>query len=169
MDQENREKTIKMKATMAIEMKSLAGNFTETKTIVTIIATAALVTVLMQFCVQFSLVPLSIACCAAFCFLVLNAPHDVEKKTRQWQLLFLHGFNSEAVSKKKIAGKLRRASLDQLEHRYTNALALIDEVLALDPEHPDALFMKAQILIHGFDDVSGACGYLARLVDRTGR
>jgi hypothetical protein len=57
------------------------------------------------------------------------------------------------------AGNNRRDNDDHRDGicgRFDEALTKIEDILALDPEFPEALFLEAQILWHGFEDADAA-------------
>jgi hypothetical protein len=49
--------------------------------------------------------------------------------------------------------------------RFVDALSAVNKILAQDPDFPDALFLKAQILSEGFEDVEGAKKCLTRVME----
>ena len=59
---------------------------------------------------------------------------------------------------------VQRATYSKREGRFQEALSIIDDVLDKDPEFPDALFLKAQILWEGFGNRKEALGCLKKLV-----
>ena len=56
------------------------------------------------------------------------------------------------TSRDQLTGTLTRARVHKMNKRHHQALACIDEVLASDPNFPEALFAKAQILWEGYQD-----------------
>jgi hypothetical protein len=62
------------------------------------------------------------------------------------------------------------ADLDGARHhkrhkRFVDALSAVNKILAQDPDFPDALFLKAQILFEGFEDVEGAKKCLTKVME----
>ena len=51
-------------------------------------------------------------------------------------------------------GTLNQARFHKMSKRHDLALACVDEVLAADPDFPEALFIKAQILWEGYQDAA---------------
>ena len=55
---------------------------------------------------------------------------------------------------------LQKATYSKREGRFQEALSILDDVLAKDPEFADALFLKARILWEGFGNKGEALGCL---------
>ena len=53
--------------------------------------------------------------------------------------------------RERFSGELIKARCMKAERNYTDALAGVNFVLSKMPDHPDALFLKAQILCEGFE------------------
>jgi tetratricopeptide (TPR) repeat protein len=66
--------------------------------------------------------------------------------------------------RKRPASDLNRVRYHKLCNRFDQALLALEEVLAKDPDFPEALILKAQILWEGFDDREGARSSLLRLM-----
>jgi hypothetical protein len=64
----------------------------------------------------------------------------------------------------RLAGILNGARYHKLCNRFDRALLALDAVLAEDPDFPEALYLKAQILWEGFDDHEGAKNSLLRIM-----
>lgn len=62
------------------------------------------------------------------------------------------GGRARFTLREQCAGKLTQARVSKTEKRFEDALAAVESVLARDPEFPDALLLKAQILWEGFAD-----------------
>jgi len=56
----------------------------------------------------------------------------------------------------QLIGTLNQARFHKMSKRHDLALACINEVLAVDPDFPEALFVKAQILWEGFQNAAAA-------------
>ena len=54
--------------------------------------------------------------------------------------------------REQMTGDLNVARYHKLSNQFDEALLKIEEVLAKDPDFPEALFLKAQILWEGFED-----------------
>lgn len=64
---------------------------------------------------------------------------------------FLSGWSSRRPNTREtLAADLEKARYSKRENRFQEALTIIDGVLKKDPNFPDALFLKAQILWKGF-------------------
>ena len=64
---------------------------------------------------------------------------------------FFSGWSSrEPTTRESLAADLEKARYSKREGRFQEALTIIDGVLDKDPNFPDALFLKAQILWKGF-------------------
>jgi tetratricopeptide (TPR) repeat protein len=64
---------------------------------------------------------------------------------------FLSGWSSKRpTTRETLAADLEKARYSKREGRFHEALTIIDDVLDKDPNLPDALFLKAQILWKGF-------------------
>ena len=61
-------------------------------------------------------------------------------------------------------GTLNQARFHKMSKRHDLALACVDEVLAADPNFPEALFVKAQILWEGYQDAAAAKKCLMHLL-----
>ena len=70
-------------------------------------------------------------------------------------LLYGRG-KSTFTLRERLEGDLQQVRHHKMNNRFNEALGLIDGVLARDPDFPDALFLKAQILWEGFKDSDGA-------------
>jgi tetratricopeptide (TPR) repeat protein len=61
-------------------------------------------------------------------------------------------------------GTLNQARFHKMSKRHDLALACVDEALAADPNFPEALFVKAQILWEGYQDAAAAKKCLIHLM-----
>ena len=61
-------------------------------------------------------------------------------------------------------GTLNQARFHKMSKRHDLALVCVDEVLAADPNFPEALFVKAQILWEGYQDGTAAKQCLIHLM-----
>jgi tetratricopeptide (TPR) repeat protein len=77
----------------------------------------------------------------------------------------LSGWSSRtATVRATLKADMQKATYSKREGRFQEALSIIDDVLDKDPEFPDALFLKAQILWEGFGNRKEALGYLKELM-----
>jgi tetratricopeptide (TPR) repeat protein len=66
--------------------------------------------------------------------------------------------------REQLAGDLNVVRHHKLFNRFDEALIKIEDVLAKDPDFPEALFLKAQILWQGFEDLKAARQCLLRII-----
>jgi tetratricopeptide (TPR) repeat protein len=66
--------------------------------------------------------------------------------------------------REQLAGDLNVVRHHKLFNRFDEALIKIEDVLAKDPDFPEALFLKAQILWQGFEDLEAARQCLLRII-----
>jgi tetratricopeptide (TPR) repeat protein len=66
--------------------------------------------------------------------------------------------------RERMAGDLNVVRYHKLCNRFDDALLKIEEVLAKDPDFPEALFLKAQILWEGFEDPQAAKACLLEII-----
>jgi tetratricopeptide (TPR) repeat protein len=63
-----------------------------------------------------------------------------------------------------LAGDLNAVRHHKLFNRFDEALIKIENILAKDPDFPEALFFKAQILYEGFKDREAAKSCLLKII-----
>jgi predicted Zn-dependent protease len=63
----------------------------------------------------------------------------------------------------RLAGELDKIKYSKREKNFDRALRQVNELLAKEPEFPEALFLKAQILWEGFGN-QAAEGYLKKVL-----
>jgi tetratricopeptide (TPR) repeat protein len=66
--------------------------------------------------------------------------------------------------RERMAGDLNVVRYHKLCNQFEDALLKIDAVLAKDPDFPEALFLKAQILWEGFEDRQAAKACLLKII-----
>jgi tetratricopeptide (TPR) repeat protein len=66
--------------------------------------------------------------------------------------------------REQLVGDLNVAKHHKLCDRFDDALIKIEDILAKDPEFPEALFLKAQILWQGFEDREAAKQCLLKII-----
>ncbi len=64
----------------------------------------------------------------------------------------------------QLAGELIKARLLKASDRFDQALVSINNTLNRLPNHPEALFLKAQILCDGFADYPAAAACLRKVI-----
>ena len=65
----------------------------------------------------------------------------------------------------QLSGTMSQARCHKMSQDYDRALTFVEEVLDKDPDYPEALFLKAQILWEGFKDSNGAKGCLCQAIE----
>ena len=79
--------------------------------------------------------------------------------------LFLYsGGSGLNTLRDRLAGDVEKIRILKRESRFTEALELAEAVLSRDPDHPEALLFKAQILYEGFSRYSAANACLSRIL-----
>ena len=78
---------------------------------------------------------------------------------------FLSGWSSRRPNTREtLAADIEKAKYSKREGRFQEAVDIIDGVLKTDPNFPDALFLKAQILWKGFGNKVVAKEYLKKVM-----
>ncbi len=79
---------------------------------------------------------------------------------------FLYGGGYGSWSKREqLRGDLNTVKHHKMKKEYDQALKLVNEILKKDPDFSEALFLKAQILWEGFNNVAAAKGYLKQIIE----
>ena len=65
----------------------------------------------------------------------------------------------------QLSGTMSQARCHKMSQDYDRALTFVEEVLDKDPDYPEALFLKAQILWEGFKDSNGAKECLSQVIN----
>jgi tetratricopeptide (TPR) repeat protein len=77
----------------------------------------------------------------------------------------LYGTGRRTIGdRERLAGDLNVVRFRKRSKKFDEALIRIDDVLAKDPDFPEALFLKAQILWEGFKDHEAAKECLRRII-----
>ena len=77
----------------------------------------------------------------------------------------LYGLDRKTIGfRERLAGDLNVVRYHRLCNRFDHALLALEAALAKEPDFPEALFLKAQILWEGFDDREGAKNSLVRIM-----
>ena len=79
------------------------------------------------------------------------------------KLLFGLGGRTESL-RERLTGDLNQVRYQKMCKKFDRALIKVEEILTADPEFPEALFLKAQILWDGFDDREGAMDCLREIM-----
>lgn len=75
-------------------------------------------------------------------------------------------FNGCLPSRRRdlLAGELIKARLMKASDRFDEALAVVDSTLAKQPDLPEALLLKAQILVEGYSNHAAAAACLKQVI-----
>ena len=65
--------------------------------------------------------------------------------------------------KQRLAGELDKIRYSKRQKDFDKALGQVNDVLAREPDFPEALFLKAQILCEGFGNVTAAERHLEKV------
>ena len=78
-------------------------------------------------------------------------------------LMFFYNGGGTFTLNEQLAADVEKIKIQQNEQKFTDALKTADAVLARNPEHPEALYLKAQILT-GFEKYGAAHACLNKLI-----
>jgi hypothetical protein len=67
--------------------------------------------------------------------------------------------------RERLAADLERARHSKRENRMEEALRIVEGVLFKDPDFPEALFLKGQIMLEGFKNPTGAADCFKKVLD----
>lgn len=67
--------------------------------------------------------------------------------------------------REQLAGDLNVVRFHKMNRKFDRALETVEKVLEKDPDYPEALFLKAQVLWDGFEDYSGTRQCLQRVME----
>ncbi len=77
----------------------------------------------------------------------------------------LTGWSSSKVSPREtLTADLEKAKSKKRNGEYKEAIEIIDQVLEMDPDFPDALYLKARILWEGFEKRNEASECLQKVI-----
>ncbi|MFH2011996.1 MAG: tetratricopeptide repeat protein [Pseudomonadota bacterium] len=79
--------------------------------------------------------------------------------------LLYRGRRANWSQHEQLEGDLTQVKYLKMIKNYATALELLDTILNHDPNHPEALFIKAQILWEGFENYAGAKVCLKKVID----
>ena len=68
-------------------------------------------------------------------------------------------------SREQLEGDMNQARHFKRNEKYAKALNTVNRIIRLDPDFPDALFLKAQILWEGFQNHNAAKSNLRKIFD----
>jgi tetratricopeptide (TPR) repeat protein len=77
----------------------------------------------------------------------------------------LYGFGRRTSTlRERLAADLSQVRFHKMKLEYDSALVKLEEILARDPDFPEALFLKAQILWEGYQNRTAAKACLMRVI-----
>ena len=77
----------------------------------------------------------------------------------------LFGFGRRTANlRERLAGELSQARFHKMQQNHDRAMAKLESYLACDPDCPEALFLKAQVLWEGYRDCAAARECLLRVI-----
>ena len=79
-------------------------------------------------------------------------------------VFFYNGGSGISTLRDRLAGDVEKIRILKRESRFPEALELAEAVISRDPEHPEALFLNAQILYEGFSRYSDANACLSKIL-----
>ena len=85
---------------------------------------------------------------------------------RSVDLLYGRG-QRRLLIKQRLAGELDKIKYSKRQKDFQKALSQVNDVLAREPDFPEALFLKAQILCEGFGNVAAAQRHLEKVMQLT--
>lgn len=68
------------------------------------------------------------------------------------------------TTREQVQGLMSQTRFNRDNKNFEAAFGYINQVLEKDPHYPDALFLKAQILWHGFEDAESAKPFLEKIM-----
>lgn len=97
--------------------------------------------------------------------LVLPVPATyLINKVSEGLMFFYNGGNAAYTLNEQLAAEVEKVKVLKGELKFTDALQAAEAVLAQNPEHHEALFLKAQILSQGFEKYKGSNTCLNKLL-----
>lgn len=99
----------------------------------------------------------------------LFLPFPVMLLTDKLSMIFIFLFSGGGRThtlNEQLAGDLEKVKILKRENKFTAALEIVEAILSCDPKHPEALFLKAQILSQEFEKYGAANACLNKIVDR---
>ena len=80
----------------------------------------------------------------------------------------LSGSTSRRISRdERFSGEINKIKFSKRAGRFDEALQIVNDLLHEDPDYPEAMLLKAQILWEGFGKAATARGYLNRIRELT--
>ena len=79
--------------------------------------------------------------------------------------LLYRGSRANWSLREQLEADLSKVKHLKMRNDYATALEVVDTILGHDPNHPEALFIKAQILWEGFEYYAGAKVCLKKIID----
>ena len=69
------------------------------------------------------------------------------------------------TDREQLEGAMNEVRFHKRKEEYQKALKIINPIIEADPDFPDALYLKAQILWEGFRNHGGAKRHLQKIID----
>ena len=88
----------------------------------------------------------------------------VTGRVADFVLMLYSGGSTRITLQDQLAGEVEKIKFLRRENKLTEALEQAEVVLTQDPEHPEALLLKAQILFEGFAEYSAANTCLRQII-----
>jgi tetratricopeptide (TPR) repeat protein len=69
------------------------------------------------------------------------------------------------TTREQLEGELNQANYYKRKEDFQKALKTVNRIIDMDPNFPEALYLKAQILWEGFENHGGAQSYLKKIIE----
>lgn len=69
------------------------------------------------------------------------------------------------TTREQLEGDLNQANYYKRKEDFQKALKTVNRIIEMDPNYPEALYLKAQILWEGFENHGGAQSYLKKIIE----
>lgn len=69
------------------------------------------------------------------------------------------------TTREQLEGDLNQANYYKRKEDFQKALKTVNRIIDMDPNYPEALYLKAQILWEGFENHGGAQSYLKKIIE----
>ena len=87
----------------------------------------------------------------------------LDRYSRSAASLLYGGGQGTWSQREQLQGDLNTVKHHKMRKEYDQALKAVNSILKVDPDFSEALFLKAQILWEGFENLAAAKGYLKRI------
>lgn len=89
----------------------------------------------------------------------------LDKSGKNIGSLFYGGRRGEQSQDQLLANEMSLVKHRKMNGEFEEALKIVNRVLKVDPEYPEALLLRAQILWEGFGNSSAAIKYLKQIIE----